>query len=340
MAEIDRRTGRRPRARGAGRGHIFINYRRGDADWAASLLQLELSNRFGSQKVFFASKSLEVGDRFEKELLAAAAGAKVLLAVIGSEWFMERGGEEPALLNENDFVRREIAAALRGGAEVFPVYVDGAPALRAEDLPTDIAEIAEEHGLVLHLRMSRTWARLIGDELVGKFPDLLSPAGRVTFRVRRLWESRRRPLLLSLMVSCSLLATLSYGFLSPLPDHDDPHAVKIPEDLPPGEIHEARVQRGRSIHTFADFWGFGGEGNPVPSGTWVRIGCRWKYRSDSPSVGEWWYLAGGGPWNGRWLVANSYVTRTVKNGIVTGNYDGSSDPDVDPAIPICVATDS
>jgi hypothetical protein len=50
-------------------GGVFINYRTGDGDWAATFISRELAAEFGSAHVFFASKSIRVGEDFVVRIL-------------------------------------------------------------------------------------------------------------------------------------------------------------------------------------------------------------------------------------------------------------------------------
>lgn len=126
------------------RAKIFINYRREDAkDQAARLHdRLSTTKAFGPANVFMDVDALFPGQQFDLELQKALADTDVFLAVIGTRWLavllerMSRG--------ETDFVREEIAVALKRGIIVIPVLVDGAVLPKASDLPADI------HDLVMH----------------------------------------------------------------------------------------------------------------------------------------------------------------------------------------------
>ena len=65
---------------------VFLNYRTGDGDWAATLLKRELSVRFGVDNVFFASSSIPSGVDFAYQITQRLPECDVLLAIIGSRW--------------------------------------------------------------------------------------------------------------------------------------------------------------------------------------------------------------------------------------------------------------
>jgi len=123
---------------------VFINYRTGDEAAAAKLIDLDLSRRFGSNRIFFASKSIKPGENFPDALRRAVRSSRVLLAVIGRAWLTARDAEgRSALDNEGDWIRRELVEAFECGVCVIPVLVDGAPRLSPAALPPALHALAE-----------------------------------------------------------------------------------------------------------------------------------------------------------------------------------------------------
>ncbi len=123
-------------------GKLFVNYRRDDAAASAARLRDRLVTAFGAGYVFMDVDNLLVGQRFDRELDKVLAEADVFLAVIGPKWMdllRDRTGGD-----ERDYVREEIASALKRGVMVIPVLVERAKLPRAADLPEEIRE------LVLH----------------------------------------------------------------------------------------------------------------------------------------------------------------------------------------------
>jgi phosphonate transport system permease protein len=121
---------------------IFISYRRGDEPAAALRICEGLSARFGRRHVFFDVDSLLPGGLFDEALNNALDDTDVLIAVIGPRWkellTSRRSGEEL------DYVRDEIAGALRRKISVIPVRVGHQGALplfpNADELPPEIRE--------------------------------------------------------------------------------------------------------------------------------------------------------------------------------------------------------
>jgi hypothetical protein len=162
-------------------GGVFINYRTGDGDWAATFISRELAAAFGSENVFFASKSIRVGEDFVVRILDRLRQCDVFLAVIGPRWLTatNRTGEL-RLSDPDDWVRREILEAFRSGLRVIPVFLDGTPALNEADLPDDIRLLARCQYLRLHHRNDdRDIARVL-DELTEILSAIDAPADTVT----------------------------------------------------------------------------------------------------------------------------------------------------------------
>jgi hypothetical protein len=153
---------------------IFINYRNGDEEGIATLIEHELSRRFGSDQVFRASKSISPGENYISTLLTAVRDSLVLLAVIGSRWLTavdEQGRNR--LEDEADWVRREILEAFEHGVRVIPVLVGRQPRLDPSQLPPELARLAELHSWRLDTHSSERDLRALGDELAELVPSLV-----------------------------------------------------------------------------------------------------------------------------------------------------------------------
>ena len=78
---------------------------------------------------------IEPGAQFEEALTEALAQSDNLLAIIGPDWLTAEKEGRRRLDDPEDWVRREVAAGLAGGAAVTPVLVGHAQLPIAEDLP-------------------------------------------------------------------------------------------------------------------------------------------------------------------------------------------------------------
>ncbi|CAM5297760.1 toll/interleukin-1 receptor domain-containing protein [Streptomyces abikoensis] len=157
---------------------VFINYRTGDGEKSATLIETRLSDRFGSERIFRASKSIKPSEPYPQALRKALRRSSVLLAVIGSQW-----AAHPRLRNRDDWVRNEILEAFEIGVPVLPV-LDGRTVdrLSADALPEELAHIADLQSLRLdHQNADADLAR-IGDTLADLVPELAAADSHVRER--------------------------------------------------------------------------------------------------------------------------------------------------------------
>ena len=135
----------RPRCRGLGDmpSKIFVSYRRDDDPNGAARIRDALTAKFGRSSVFMDVDDLLAGLRFDEELAKALAACDVFLAIIGPRWMDLL--KTRALSDDRDYVREEIAEALRRKIVVIPVRVgrEGQlpPLPRADDLPSEIRDL-------------------------------------------------------------------------------------------------------------------------------------------------------------------------------------------------------
>jgi TIR domain-containing protein len=119
---------------------IFINYRTGDGEKTAALIDQELVRRFGQDHVFRASRSIAPGQAYPEALLRGLRGSSVLLAVIGPGWI----NSQARLSDPQDWVRKEIEEAFACALPIVPV-LDGRRMERLDkaQLPAEIAPLAD-----------------------------------------------------------------------------------------------------------------------------------------------------------------------------------------------------
>lgn len=147
---------------------VFINYRTGDGDEAATILARGLSDRFGKERIFRATTSIAPGESYPEKLLNAVRNSAVLLVVMGSEW-----SHDPRLRDESDWVRREILEAYASRVMVIPVLKGRkTERLKAADLPIELARLADVQSLRLDTRDNEADIRRIGDKLAELAPAL------------------------------------------------------------------------------------------------------------------------------------------------------------------------
>jgi hypothetical protein len=124
--------------------YVFISYRREQNSLHAALLQSSLAEVLGPGAAFLDKASLEPGDAFPARIEDAIRDSAVVVVLIGRNWLEvkdTRSGHR-RLDQANDFVRREIEAAIELRRKIVPVLVDGSVMPAAERLPASIASLA------------------------------------------------------------------------------------------------------------------------------------------------------------------------------------------------------
>lgn len=124
---------------------IFISYRRNEAAGHAGRLFDRLTARFGEDRVFMDVDTLAPSEHFATRIEKAIATADVMLVLIGPGWV----AQAERLAQPNDFVRREILAAMRVECRLVPVALDGVTLPDAASLPEDLRPLLASEGAVL-----------------------------------------------------------------------------------------------------------------------------------------------------------------------------------------------
>jgi len=135
---------------------IFINYRRDDAPGVAGRLYDHLARKFSRGSLFIDVDAIKPGLDFVKQLDSQVSQCDALLAIIGPHWLTAADSKGKRRLDDtHDYVRIEIAAALKRDIPVIPVLIDGAEMPAEADLPEDLASLARRHALELrHTRFA------------------------------------------------------------------------------------------------------------------------------------------------------------------------------------------
>ncbi|HWS89652.1 MAG TPA: toll/interleukin-1 receptor domain-containing protein [Pyrinomonadaceae bacterium] len=128
---------------------VFLSYRRADTAGHAGRLRDALDRRLRGG-LFRDIDKIGGGQDFVQAIDEAVAQCKVLLVLIGDQWLSIKDAEGRRRLdNPKDFVRREIAEALRRGVTVIPVLVEGATMPGEADLPDDLNSLARRNAMEL-----------------------------------------------------------------------------------------------------------------------------------------------------------------------------------------------
>jgi hypothetical protein len=148
-------------------GGIFISYRREDsAGWTGRLSE-HLRERFGPESIFMDIDTIQPGADFTEALQTAVSSCDVLLAIIGPEWatVTDKSGK-PRLEDPTDWVRTEIATALKRKVRVIPVLVGGASVPTINLLPDDLDTLAQRQA---HELTDKRWSYDV-EQLVKTLP--------------------------------------------------------------------------------------------------------------------------------------------------------------------------
>jgi TIR domain len=156
---------------------IFVSYRRNDASSEAGRITDWLDRHFGEDEVFMDINALEPGVDFVQMIEQEVETIDALIAVIGPSWVDaedehgKRRVEDPA-----DWVRLEIANALRRGIRVIPVLVKGAAMPPAAKLPEDLQPLRRRNALPITERHWRAGIQELIEALDGVVTRPAPPA--------------------------------------------------------------------------------------------------------------------------------------------------------------------
>jgi hypothetical protein len=155
-------------------GAVFVSYRRGDSEGQARALSFSLVKQLGNDAVFMDVDSIALGRDFRQVLHERLASCDAMMVLIGPDWLDARGPSGRRLDSPTDYVRQEIAAALKRNIPVIPVLVQGASMPAAESLPEDIRDLVYRNGFELG---HTTWESDVR-EMVTRLGLTAAPTGR------------------------------------------------------------------------------------------------------------------------------------------------------------------
>lgn len=132
-------------------GGVFISYRRDDTAPYAGRLRDRLTSVFGKDQIFRDVDRVAPGERFPVVIERAVGSCDAFITLIGNKWLTAEGENGTRRLDDpRDYVRQEVGAALRReDVLVIPVLVEGAQMPGPDDLPEDLAPLAERNALVM-----------------------------------------------------------------------------------------------------------------------------------------------------------------------------------------------
>ena len=160
-------------------GQIFISYRREDSSASAGRIYDRLSGRFPSNRIFIDVDNIAPGVDFVTAIEKSIGSCDVLISVVGKRWLSVTDEDGKRRLDDtDDFVRLEIATALKRGIRVIPVLVDGASMPRSGDLPDELKSLVRLQAL----KVSQDRFRSDSEPLIAAVEQALKQARAETRR--------------------------------------------------------------------------------------------------------------------------------------------------------------
>ncbi|WP_268872267.1 MULTISPECIES: TIR domain-containing protein [Kutzneria] len=148
-----------------------MNFRVGDAQDSAVLIDQKLCRHFGEDAVFRSSRSISPATLFDPELLKAVNESAVVLVVIGPNWLTVSRDGEQRIFAPADWVRTEIEIATAGNKSIIPILVGEVTMPLAKDLPPTISSLASRQYVRLHHRSAERDLTHIVDAVREKLAD-------------------------------------------------------------------------------------------------------------------------------------------------------------------------
>lgn len=126
---------------------IFLSYRRDDSQHPADRLFASMQAYLApSDEVFIDVDGIKPGEDFERHLDERVSRCDVFLALIGPDWLSVKNDAGVRRLDDpKDWVRIEIASALRRNIPVVPVLLDGTPMPTAAQLPDNLQALSRRN---------------------------------------------------------------------------------------------------------------------------------------------------------------------------------------------------
>lgn len=151
---------------------VFLNYRAADKDFGVHMLDRALSDRFGADAVFLASRSIPLGAEWESQMFDAVRNSDALLAIMGRNWLDAADERGNRLIDRpEDFLRRELELAHELHKKIIPVRLD-TPRLTEQRLPAELAWLAGCQDIEIRFRSANLDVDRLVDKLKLQIPEL------------------------------------------------------------------------------------------------------------------------------------------------------------------------
>lgn len=128
---------------------LFLSYRRDDSAGFAGRLADALEAEFGAGSVFRDVDDIQPGEDFVQAIQSHLHEVGAVLVMIGPGWLKVGADGLRRLDDPEDFVRREIQAALGSDKPLIPLLVGGVTMPTADKLPPSLAALARRQAVAL-----------------------------------------------------------------------------------------------------------------------------------------------------------------------------------------------
>lgn len=192
---------------------VFLSYRRQDSAGHTGRIFDRLGAAFGAEAVFHDVDSIRAGQDFVRTIEETIRNCSVVLVMIGPGWpRIEDARGRRRLEDPNDYVRLEVASALRRGIPVIPVLVGGAQMPDPQDLPEELQRLTRCNAIeVRHSHFEGDVRKLVGalEECTGlkaRSPSMHAAVAR---------QIRESPVLVGQIGVCAAAGVMSYYWPPP-----------------------------------------------------------------------------------------------------------------------------
>ncbi len=187
---------------------VFLSYRRDDTAGRAGRIADVFTTRYGARNVFQDVDAAAPGRDFAERVDAAIVNSDVMLVVIGRGWLSSTADDGVRRIDRpDDFVRREVSAALNADIRVVPVLVDDAALPTLEQLPPELAGLLRRQAVSVR---DSSWHQDV-DDLIRRLED----------EDREPLEARRPRWLIPVGVVALLIAVAAVIMVLTRDDSDD-----------------------------------------------------------------------------------------------------------------------
>lgn len=172
---------------------IFLSYRRSDQDITTLIYKWLIQHGIPKEDVYFDQNPdvNQYGHEFPTSITDAVAEAKLMIVVIGPTWTTAKlpGRFKTRIQEDDDWVRKEIALAIKTNTKLLPVVIDKRPIPTTEELPPELHPLCSIHMAPLYRDLQhfeldmQEIARVIDRTFPGLYPDLLRDLEAPVFEV-------------------------------------------------------------------------------------------------------------------------------------------------------------